>query len=209
MKMQKKGDAKFIYLIIILVIIAALAVIFGPTLTSPEEKQKNTWEKIEDESGGYDNIPDDSDPRQSSETTSSGSSSPSESGGEGASGEESQQTCTTRLLRYSIITEQTETCNEYDEKYCINKTAQCSATIKNDDTGYGEFEIELIFVEEGKSKLTDGFNKQTGRYLLAGQEQIIMSDTAQINSIGEDGLANQRINCFFNTLNDMVQEVCS
>jgi hypothetical protein len=215
MKRQKRGDAKFIYLIIIISIITILVVIFGPNFTSTEENQKNTWEKAQETSESYNNLPENSDPHQSpgasssSSSSSGGSSSSSSSSGSGG-GESSEQTCKTRLLRYSIITTgQTETCNEYNEEYCINKTVFCSAIIKNDDADYGEFEIGLVFVPEKKSKETDGFNRQTTRYLLASQEEVIMSGTAQINSIEEDGLANQRINCFFNTLNDMIQEVCS
>jgi len=205
MNYKKRGDAKFIYLIIILGLIAVITIYFWPYLTSTEGNEEKTWKKVEESSQKYDNVPEDFNTDQSSSKTTESSTSSKESN-EG----ESNQECTTRLLRYSIITtEQGETCNQYNGEYCINKTAYCSAIVKNDDSDYGEYEIELIFVPEKKGKETDGFNRQTSRYLLAPQEQITMSGTAEINSLGEEGLANQRINCFFNTLNDMVQEICS
>ncbi len=123
-------------------------------------------------------------------------------GGEEANREPpSELDCPTIQITYSMINlNKTSVCNQNQSGICINKTVNCYIEIHNRETqGGGFFKVELRFLEEGKNK-EDALKVKTSRFFLDAQQQEIFEEIITVQSFGEDGVANKKINCFFNTL---------
>lgn len=126
-------------------------------------------------------------------------------GGGGAGGETPsfEPTCEeTEEITYAMINmNRTSTCIESLGEVCIDKIVNCKIEVYNrEEVVAGTFEMELLFVEEGKSQ-QDFFDSKVSSFYIEPDSFQIFEGETRISSLGEDGLANQRINCFFNTLN--------
>ena len=155
-----------------------------------------------------------SDPSSSKGGSGDGASSGSNSGGGGDSGESGSSSsgeaeCITQQISYSLENiNKLQTCNEYDEEICINKTVKCSIEIHNrDEEIQGDFEIGLIFVEKGKEK-QDAFDSQIQIFNIAPQTNQKFIGLTNLQSTGQDGIANQNIDCLYNTISIPEKEIC-
>lgn len=116
--------------------------------------------------------------------------------------------CLSIPLVYSIITiNKIESCLEYDGSYCISQIVSCASKIENGGSATAEFNMEVIFVQDGESKDAQ-VGRETAKYLLGPNENYIMNKSVIINSVGESGAANQKINCFFNTIDIPKAIIC-
>ncbi len=119
-----------------------------------------------------------------------------------------QTNCPEKQISYSMINfNKTSVCNENQSDVCIDKTVTCSMEIKNRDSeASGFFEVELTFREEENQN--NVINKTDSRFFLEPEEKNKISDSISLQSTGIDGIANKKINCFFNTIEVPKKEVC-
>lgn len=127
----------------------------------------------------------------------------------GDSGGSSDSGCLIRQISYSMINpNRTMICNEYQGETCINKTIDCSTEIHNRNSEVaGIFELKLIFLEEGENK-ENAIDTKISSFTLEPMNYEIFEEVISVQSIGEEGIANKNINCFFNTLQVPTKEVC-
>ena len=211
---NKRGDHKNILLIsvgaVIILIFIALIYIYATTGKTPIEVIGSTVEKIVDVVTGNNS------PEKDSPTTISSTSSSSGSGGGGGGGSSGGGSsivipdgCNAELITYSMVNlRESSTCNEYDGEICINNTVMCSRDIQNrEKESEGNFEVQLNFIYrgDGSSQQIDSFTK---KFTLGPQETETFNESTTIISSGEEGLANQIITCFFNTLGEPYKIVC-
>ena len=129
-------------------------------------------------------------------------------GGGGGAGESSSQNCIAQQIAYSMLGfNKTEICNNYEGEICTDKTVYCSIEIQNRDDAEGNFETGLYFVEKYK-QIAENFDLITRIFSLGANEIYEFSDSTQIHSTGEDGLANKEINCYYVSLKAPVKEIC-
>jgi len=133
-----------------------------------------------------------------------------ESEGAGGSGFSSGSTCSMKQISYSLENfNKTSICNINQSGICWDKTVICSVEINNlDNEISGTFKIELMFLEKGGNKETDGFDITSSDFLLSPKQSEIFLHSTNIQSTGEDGLANKEISCFYNTLEIPKKEIC-
>jgi len=210
MPKEKRGDSNFVMLIVFLISVGIIGTIISINVDF-SENSKSQWEKT-NTGEEYDNVPSKNNNNIITDEGNTESGASQLGGGSSSSGggtSENQNTCTTKLIKYSITTTAfTDTCNEFSGSICINKSISCSYQIKNDDSVQSTFDMELLFLEDGTDKEFN-LQKQTAKYLLAPLETVIMQGNLNINSEGENGTANQKINCFVNTANPIEEEVCT
>lgn len=117
--------------------------------------------------------------------------------------------CRMRQISYSLINfNETTNCNQYQGEVCVDKTITCSIEIHNRDNEVGGvFELEFLFVEEG-GNIGEPIERKTSEFFLEPLDYGVFEDSANIQSSGENGLANKEINCFYNTLKVPEKEVC-
>jgi hypothetical protein len=217
--MNKKGISGYVYIMLVIALIVAMGILFQTTILPPNndnpgdgwqtKESKEIKESKKDSNGVYSQ---ESSGSELSIESSSGGSGGSSSGG-GGSEEQAQsgQTCYTRQLTYTIKNNfKNETCNFYDnQSNCIDKTVFCSAEIENIDSVPGDFTVRLVFVEDRKDKETEYFGEVIESFNLNPLQTYTMSSQENIQSIGQEGLANKIINCFFNTVGDVQAQICS
>lgn len=146
-----------------------------------------------------------------------GASSPAGSASGGGSGGSSSDSgtsqtsfCTYQKVSYSLKNPFTNsTCNAYSNETCIDKTVSCSIEVYNRDLEIsGVFTIEGYFVADGTSR----FDSQISEINLAPEQSkkvYALSEIHSTPSLGDPGLADKDINCFFNTIEVPEKEVCS
>lgn len=131
--------------------------------------------------------------------------------GEGDYGDTSvsSSNCVVEKISYSLMnSDKITTCNQYQEEICIDKTVECSIEIHNRDSEVSDlFEVELIFLEEGETK-EEPIDIKISSFTPQPQDFKIFRESINVQSTGEDGVANKNINCFFNTLKVPTKEVC-
>src|SRR3989344_543383 len=132
-------------------------------------------------------------------------------GGAGSGGDNKQSSgiCSTNQISYSMTDfNKTSTCNNYQSSICIDKTVSCSVKIQNRDNEItGFFGVELIFLEKGKN-IEEAFNSSSSRLSLSPMRYEFLSDSIDITSSGQDGLANKEIDCFYTTVEVPKKQVC-
>ncbi|MFH1585158.1 MAG: hypothetical protein ABIB79_00135 [archaeon] len=150
---------------------------------------------------------DGSDPalQETEESTSSTGSSGSSGGGGGGGGGSTSSTSEGGELCFTDVSysmkEHTKlsNCNQYDGEICIDKTVTCSIEVYNRDTTIGgNFRVELLFVEDKKG-LEEALDSESFYFYLNPNSMNKIKGDTNIVSTGENGTANQIINCFFNT----------
>lgn len=210
---QKRGDSAFIILILILIGIGILGTIISINVDF-NKNDKSQWKKTKTIEK-YDNVPNEDNSGIIANSQNNKLEVNQEGGGSGSGGDSSEasnqdgSSCITRLAKYSLTTiDSIQTCNEFDGEICLNKTISCSTNIANDDIVKVVFDMELLFVQSETNK-EDNLKTQTAKYLLEPSQSIIMQGNLNINSEGESGVANQKINCFFNTIKDIEAEICT
>ncbi len=196
---------------LILVVIIAVIVYFWVT------QDQNPIETISKFVAPDDN-PSDSDdgsgggfiPGDDTSATSGGGGGASSDGGGGSSGGDSSLTCTNVPVAYSItdMSDRVE-CRTYDGSVCTEKTIYCSANINNRGDSLGYFKVELYYFESGTNRTTDRFDSDIRDFTLEAKGRYYFEGSTTVTSSGEDGLANQRINCFFETVGEPYTQVCS
>ena len=132
------------------------------------------------------------------------------SGPGGDTGGGSNANCQMQQLSYSIVNfNKNSTCNQQDGNgFCIDKNVICSVEVNNlDNSEGGIFSLLFSLAEEGLGVGSAFDTEQVEYSLIAGEERIFKSDT-QIQTSGEEGLANKNIDCFYNTLQIPQKEVC-
>ena len=130
-------------------------------------------------------------------------------GGSGGSGSGSGSNCYQEYLAYSLDFSKNTTCNNLQLGICLDKTIRCSAEIQNLDVGAsGTFKVRLDYIEQGKN-INDTLSTVTQDFTLSAREIELFSDTKSFQSTGENGTANQEINCIFQTLEVPQKTVCS
>jgi len=122
---------------------------------------------------------------------------------------EEDSNCQIKQITYSMINfNKSSVCNQQQENICIDKTVSCSIEVHNRDDGVqGFFEIELRFIKEGGEK-EDAFEVKISEFSLSPETSKFVTGSTNIQSQGIDGLANQQINCFYNTLEVPQKEIC-
>ena len=80
---------------------------------------------------------------------------------------------TVQISYFLVNPEKNSTCNIENNGICTNKTMTCEIKIQNmDETTNGNFDIELIFLEEKKAR-EDAFDIKNSRFFIeAGKEQV-------------------------------------
>jgi len=200
--MKKKRGTIIAAIIIVIILISTASIIIHNRLNSENNFPiKNLFTKTQDYSDKNQDkiVQEHFDDTKETATPAAGGGGGGSSGGKGS--ESSQQTCSYNQISYSLIEpNKTTVCNEYQDNFCINKTITCYVKVNNRDQDVnGNFEIELIFLEKRKMQ-NDSFNPITSRFYLEALGKHTFGGSATINSTGEDGLANQDINCFYNTI---------
>jgi len=210
---MKRGTKILIISIVAIIIIAIVSVLIKEK-DSGNNIIENIINKIQDNS--EDKNPDNTNTETTSSSSSTSSSTSTSSGGSGGGGgggsssSGSSPSCEIfEQITYSIEDiNRTSVCNEYSLGNCVDKTTTCSANIKNRDSSTsGLFEIEIVFVESGKPQ-EDFFDSKTSSFTLSPGQLIEYTDFANIQSTGEDGLANKNINCFYNSISIPQKEAC-
>ena len=215
--MNKRGMNSYMYLALAIGFIVLLGIVFQTTIlpTNPDNPgdgwQRKTAEgesEQEHVQEGSNNIQTQGDAQEGTTEGSNGAAGGGGGGGgSGGGGSEggSSQSCTEQQITYTIQgNPKQETCVNYDnQSNCIEKNVFCSANIQNIDTISADFTIRLVFVEDGKDKETEFFGETIESFMLESGESYDMSHTENIQSTGENGRANQVINCFFNTVGDV------
>jgi len=129
-------------------------------------------------------------------------------GGSSSSSSGGSENCISEQISYSMINfNKTETCNNYNGEVCIDKTVLCKVDIQNRDEAVGDFEVGLFFVERYK-EMSENFDVKIRIFQLGAGENYFFNDTTNIQSLGEDGLANKGINCYFISMVVPTKEVC-
>lgn len=142
--------------------------------------------------------------------TTSGSGGGSSGGGSGgSSGGESgpPPSCENTIeITYGLINyNKTEICNQNQSQICENKTVNCKIDIQNRDNSIGGiFEVELRFVEEGQSQ-ENYIESKISQINIGPGEIKPFEESLNLQSTGQVGIANQVINCFYNTIEVPVQ----
>ena len=115
--------------------------------------------------------------------------------------------CSVSSILYSLedITKK-EVCNSYVDEICVDKTISCSAEIHNrEPSSELFFVLELSFVENEKS-VSEAIERRTKELSIAPSSFEIYNETLTIQSSGADGIANNIINCFYNTAGSPTKE---
>lgn len=128
-------------------------------------------------------------------------------GGNGGSG---GLNCFTQSVAYSLINiNKISICNLEQDGFCVDKTVSCSVEVHNDDSSVtGTFSVELYFVEKGKLK-NESVDYELREFTISPNQFQLFEDSTNVQSTGENGTANQEINCIFQTTEVPTKEVCS
>jgi hypothetical protein len=131
-------------------------------------------------------------------------------GGSGGGGGSGDLNCFTQSVAYSLINvNKTSTCNLEQDGFCVDKTVSCSVQVHNDDNGVtGTFSVELYFVEQGKPK-NQSIDYELRELTISPNQFQLFEDSTNVQSTGENGTANQEINCIFQTTEVPTKEVCN
>jgi hypothetical protein len=207
---MEKTKKRMIIILIVIIVLVLSAIIFLSITKKDEIKKKITEMK---ESSSTEETSEDlgintQNENEQTETNAGGG------GGDGDSaGSSSQSTpssnCQERQISYSMINpNKTSICNEYLGEICINKTTICSIEIENRDNEIGGlFKIEIIFVEKDLGR-ESGFYSEPLEYYIEPREKQIFEASTNIQSTGEEGLANKEINCFYTTKEIPKEQIC-
>jgi hypothetical protein len=138
------------------------------------------------------------------------SSSGSGTGSGGSESSENNNGCFKKQISYSLVNPKTNsTCNEYDGEICIDKTIKCSVEINNRDQEFeGIFKVEMDFVEKGKDRATSLIETRTKETRIPPLGMEVFEETLNLQSTGQDGIANKGVDCFYNTLENPYAEIC-
>jgi len=200
--------------VIILIIGITLLIIITGILTFTNKEEGNILKKIanlfesnnqekktEDKPSGDNTGGGTPDSSSSSSGTSSGG------GGSSSSGGNTPPECETKPISYSLLKiNKTETCNTNEGEICTNKTILCSLDIQNrEDITNGNFKVELKFLGEGQN-INEPIKTIVYEVFLEPQAKQHLESSTTVQSTGENGLANQIVNCFYKTLE--VPEKC-
>jgi len=197
--------------IIILFVVVLLGGVFFLTINSKTENQ-NIFETIEEfftkDNNG--NNPDSND--DFSDTGKEGSSGAGASGSSGSGsggGNSGSQFCQMEQIKYSLLNiNKNSICNVEQNGICEDKTVNCDIEVHNDDNeASGLFKIELYFVESGKN-ISQAIDIKTGEFTISPFQLKLFQDLINIQSTGENGTANKKINCIFQTVEIPEKEVC-
>lgn len=205
--MQKIGEKIIaVLLVITLIPVLLLGIFLLKDKNSDEKQSKISMYGIEEEQEDTDNIQDTINNNYPDFLTDNENTNkePSDSQSTQNSG-----LCTTKQISYSMENlNKTSVCNQYQDNICINKTVYCLIDIYNKDNEIsGFFDIQIFFIEENKTQ-QDAIDVKTFRFSLSPDSKQIITTSTNIKSSGEDGLANKKINCLFNTLEVPTKEVC-
>ena len=193
-----------IFLILLLIVIVFGSIFFT---TINNEKDDNILETLKEFFTKEDNGKNSNDDFSNTETGgASGSDTSRSSGGGGSSG---SQFCQMEQIQYSLLNiNKNSVCNVEQNGICEDKTINCSIEIHNDDNeASGLFKIELYFIESGKNK-SESLDLKTGEFNVAPSQFVVFQNSTNIQSTGENGTANQQINCIFQTAEIPKKEVC-
>ena len=150
---------------------------------------------------------DDDDPSPPPIYTSGGPGGGDSGGGGGGGGDgdsdSSEPTCILQQISYSLKNfEKTQTCNQYDQGACINKTVTCSLQLTNlDFETSGTFEMRFNFFEAGQDEILESL---TDSHNVGPRSPVIFSTSAQFQ--GPD--ADKDLTCNFHTEQIPKKEVC-
>lgn len=211
--MNKKAGAKLTLTIaiMIVVILILLSLLFLSKDVGDNPVKKFVKDVVNVVTGNDDSNPDTSTPENPiypSGGVSGGGGSGGGSSGGSSSPSSSSLSCHPELISYSLENLWiNDDCKNYNGEICIKKDINCSVVAKNRDDSGGDFELIIYFVEEGKSK-TDSFDSTSTRVFIPAHENFSLQDLKTVESTGVEGLANQNLTCFFNTLEVPTKEVC-
>lgn len=134
----------------------------------------------------------------------SGSSSSTSSGSSGGG-----LNCQEEQIAYSLLNiNKTTNCNLEQSGICVDRTVSCSIEVHNDDSSVaGTFEIELFYVEQGKNK-SQALDYEIKNFVINPLQFELFQDSTNIQSTGENGSANQEINCIFQMVDVPKKQVC-
>jgi hypothetical protein len=132
------------------------------------------------------------------------------SGGGGSSGESSggssgggsggaKNGCTVKQLGYAFKNIwDIETCNVFEDGICLDKTIECSFEAHNLDVYSGVFKLRIDFFDSdlGSEFAFDSVSKEVS---IGSNNFKLITGTIELQSSGENGLANKNIGCSFNT----------
>ncbi|MFH1451572.1 MAG: hypothetical protein ABIF88_00155 [archaeon] len=123
------------------------------------------------------------------------------------SSDDSSENCFLQKITYSIGNRNiTETCNEYFQEECIDKTVKCTVEIRNLDYEIGGiFKVILSFFEKDKTKEDTSYNESF-------EEEISPRQTITIQSskqITEPEIVKKEITCFYETTETPEKEICN
>ncbi|MEK6926153.1 MAG: hypothetical protein AABW50_02655 [Nanoarchaeota archaeon] len=213
--MGKKGSAKKTIIAIICLISVLIIALIIYFLSSQNSPVRNFIEKTAGFEKPFDYVPEsekDVDIRDvpdvptgsSGGGSGGGGSSSSSSSGSGGSPESN---CSTQEISYSLEDpDKIETCNKYNGIICEDKTVSCSIKIRNRDQNLaGLFKVSMTFIPNGETNSVGAKNIEISINPL---NSYTFTDSINIQSIGQSGNANKAINCFYNTVEVPVGEIC-
>ena len=209
---MKKKRNNIIFLLLILITILLIGSFFVLKKDKKTQLEINTDENKNQNENDETNSLDEKNNIETTEPNNElfGMPSTSSSDTEGSSSDSpSSLECLLKQINYAMINpNKISTCNSQQGEICIDKTIGCSIEVENrDDKITGLFEIQILFIEEGKTK-EDAIEFMNSEILLSPNSKQIITGSTNIQSSGEDGPANNQINCFYNTLKVPQKEIC-
>ena len=205
-----------IILILILFLVWGFSSLFGIGKSNNEGDDKNL-ENIDNLEGDGLDYED-----ESNEKSSAGGGSGSGGGGGGGNGgaggasasgatsSSSASNCIENQIPFSTTGfDVNSVCNSQNQNgFCIDKTVTCSILITNLDNGFGGvFKVEFkFFAEEDNSNI---LYSTLSEFNLEAGEQHNFLEFYNVQSEGQDGIANKELTCFYATVSIPKKQVCS
>jgi hypothetical protein len=136
---------------------------------------------------------------------SSGGASGSSEGSQGGSSGSGE--CVMQEVAYSASNFiSSSVCNEFHGEVCEDRSVECSIRIKNLDFNVGGvFEIEFRFFDEFTE---EEFYSSSFEQIIDPRGDYVFTYTYDVQSTGENGIANRGIDCFYSTVSIPEKEVC-
>lgn len=142
----------------------------------------------------------------SSSSGAAGSGAQSAAAGGNTAGENSNQNCIEQQISYALKNFiKRETCNEFQQNTCVDKTVDCYLEVHNFDSSVsGIFSIKFTFLDNGIA-----FDNAVIEKNVNPEDFEIFNAVLELQSQGEEGRANQQIDCSFNTQEVPKKVVCN
>ena len=201
-------NARDIWIIIAAIFILGIIIIFFTSVNKQSDDLYNNLLGKKDFSQNTTSSQNNESQETNQGTSGGGDGSTGGSNSGGSNSGSNPRNCTTKQIAYSMLDyNKTEICNTFQGEICIDKTVYCSIEIQNRDNASGSFEVELFFVEIHKS-IEEKFDSKKRTFSLGADETYVFDDSTHIESLGENGLANKGINCYYINSIVPVKEVC-